>query len=225
MTLELDFGQGFEGIADMGRVTTGTLMPPGDPYADGNLDDYRVSFISDVLAAPLAKANTLRLRWTTDGLGASQQWVFGLDNVVLNFLLVGDFDGDGQLTAADMDLLSQAVRAGDADSTFDVNGDDRVDASDRERWVRELAGTTFGDANLDHEVGFADFLLLSNGFGTAAGWGHGDFDGDGETAFPDFLLLAEHFGATQASAVPEPSCATLIVMMALAGAVMRRARR
>ena len=65
-----------------------------------------------------------------------------------------------------------------------------------------------GDANLDDEVNFADFLVLSENFGQDGAWREGDFDGDGTVGFPDFLALAENFGRSvpsAAAAVPEPT--------------------
>ena len=44
---------------------------------------------------------------------------------------------------------------------FDINEDGHVSEADRVLWVRELAGTNFGDADLDKAVDFADFLTLS----------------------------------------------------------------
>jgi len=72
-----------------------------------------------------------------------------------------------------------------------------------------------GDANLDGEVAFDDFLALAQNYRggvdftqQARGWTTGDFDQDGYAAFRDFLILAENFGKTKeltAAAVPEPT--------------------
>ena len=84
-----------------------------------------------------------------------------------------------------------------------------------------------GDANLDDEVNFADFLILSENFGQDGGWREGDFDGDGTVGFPDFLALSENFGgAANASAatVPEPT-ATSLALFGLLGPIGFRKRR
>ena len=164
--------------------------------------------------------------------GASSE--FGIGNVVLSdFVLltttIGDFDGDGMLTASDIDLLSAAV--GGADLKFDLTDDGIVDQLDREFWVEDVKGTYFGDANLDQSVEFRDFLGLANRFGTksSAGWADGDFDGDGDVAFRDFLLQASNFGkvaaSAEAAAVPEPSGAMLALLFGLAGLIGYRRRR
>jgi hypothetical protein len=128
--------------------------------------------------------------------------------------LLGDFDADGALTAVDIDLLSAEVRGGGNLVSFDLNGDTFVDQLDRVVWVEDLAGSLFGDANLDSEVQFSDFVALADHFGQAGGWMAGDFDGDQTVQFADFVLLAENFGQTRVSAatVPEPTPIELAVV-------------
>ena len=77
-----------------------------------------------------------------------------------------------------------------------------------------------GDADLDGQVQFTDFLLLSSNFGMPGEWGDGDFDDDGEVAFGDFLILSQHFNQSMTPglrpvAVPEPrGCLLVVVAMA-----------
>ena len=52
-----------------------------------------------------------------------------------------------------------------------------------------------GDADMDGQVSFSDFLILSAHFGMSdADHEDGDFTGDGTVDFDDFLILADHFG-------------------------------
>lgn len=52
-----------------------------------------------------------------------------------------------------------------------------------------------GDADMDGEVSFSDFLILSDNFGLSnADQGDGDFTRDGTVDFEDFLILADEFG-------------------------------
>lgn len=52
-----------------------------------------------------------------------------------------------------------------------------------------------GDTDLDGDVDFLDFLVLSAHFGrTGAVWSLGDFNGDGTVSFYDFLQLSSNFG-------------------------------
>lgn len=91
-------------------------------------------------------------------------------------------------------------------------------------WRAEAA--LVGDVNLDDEVNFADFLVLSNNFGEAGDWSQGDFDSNGKVEFPDFLLLSDNFGtASAAAAVPEPSGLTAIGLCFLGLTILRRPHR
>jgi hypothetical protein len=53
-----------------------------------------------------------------------------------------------------------------------------------------------GDADLDNDVDFADFVRLANSFGRSeeVDWTEGDFDRSGTVDFADFTILANNFG-------------------------------
>jgi hypothetical protein len=137
--------------------------------------------------------------------------------------LIGDFDGDDLLSETDIDSLSTAIREASTDSQFDLTSDGAIDNADRLQWI-ESAGSVLGDADLNGEVAFPDFLLLSRSFGTNGGWMDGDFDGTGDVAFPDFLLLSQNFGkAAAAISVPEPTNYLHIVTLVATG-MLRRTR-
>jgi hypothetical protein len=55
-----------------------------------------------------------------------------------------------------------------------------------------------GDINGDGTVNFADFVILSNNYGTASGQGGGvgELNGDGTVNFGDFVILSNNYGAT-----------------------------
>lgn len=110
--------------------------------------------------------------------------------------LPGDFNLDGSVDAADIDLLCVALHTPDADlGTYDVNADGELNTVDSDYWIREIAETRRGDLDLDGDVDFEDFLELSGNFGSAeAGWAAGDLDCDGEVGFEDFLAMAANFG-------------------------------
>jgi hypothetical protein len=84
-----------------------------------------------------------------------------------------------------------------------------------------------GDANLDDEVNFADFLILSENFGEAGAWRDGDFNGDGTVGFPDFLALSANFGGggnASAASIPEPNAASIALLGLLAMIGFRKRR-
>jgi hypothetical protein len=154
------------------------------------------------------------LSWDTSSLYSTG--VVSLLSVEPRFL--GDFNLDGNLTATDIDRLSQVVRNNLFDAKFDLNLDAIVDQEDRQFWIESLARTQSGDVDLDGVVGFTDFLALSRRFGDShLGWSDGDLDGDGTVEFPDFLILANNFGKTPnaAYAVPEPSPCPLWMLLTL----------
>ena len=84
-----------------------------------------------------------------------------------------------------------------------------------------------GDADLDGEVKFADFLALSANFGEHGGWSQGDFDRNRRVEFADFLVLADNFGSTSpaAAAIPEPNGLNLTLFAALGLSAIRRRRK
>lgn len=109
--------------------------------------------------------------------------------------LRGDFNTDGQVSRADVDLLYAAIAAGEFTPALDLTGDGSVDNRDANLLIEEIMRIQAGDTDLDGDVDFADFLILSANFGKPSqNWLSGDFDGDEEVGFSDFLLLSAMFG-------------------------------
>ena len=139
--------------------------------------------------------------------------------------IAGDFNANGALDSSDLDTLAGQVLLNSEDLLYDLNKDGTVDSNDRSFWITDLKETFFGDADLNKEVAFSDFLSLSSNFGKSGGWAQGDFDGDGQVQFPDFLMLSSNFGksATAVASVPEPSAFNLAMLVLIA--LLRRIRR
>ena len=131
-----------------------------------------------------------------------------VDNVFFGIpggeFVTGDCDGDGALTAADLQCVSLA---------------------DLEMTLSELEVLP-GDLDGDGGVAFADFLILSTNFGsTDVGYAGGDIDLDGTVAFADFLVLSSNFGsASETASIPEPSSA-LPFALGLGTVLLIRPRR
>jgi hypothetical protein len=132
-------------------------------------------------------------------------------------------NGDGRFDVRDIDDLVNAF--GTSDSRFDLTGDGSVTRSDFDLLVTAVFRTQPGDADLDGDVNFADFVALANHFGQAGGWGDGDFDADGVVQFNDFTLLANHFGQPEAIPVPEPNGLAMVGMLLLGRFAFRRSSR
>ena len=107
----------------------------------------------------------------------------------------GDLNEDGTLSAEDIDLLLAGLSENSSAIRLDVNEDDVVDQQDLDYMIETIFRTLPGDADLDGDVDFADFLILSANFGNSdTGWQEGNFNPDDETSFTDFLLLSANFG-------------------------------
>jgi uncharacterized protein YjbI with pentapeptide repeats len=149
---------------------------------------------------------------------------------------IGDFNADDMLDHADLKILREGIesfrRYGDASPSremLDLNADEAINQEDLNVWVLDLKNAYFGDADLDGNVDFADFVTLANHFDGPGGWGDGDFDADGKVLFADFVILANNYGKTSAAntmAVPEPGSVSLALLgVALHAGVRNRKRR
>ena len=210
-------------VADTDWHSTVTWSGPNiQPELAGTL---RISFDPSVAATELLGTTFDLFQWHGSlesstrfariDLPAATDWdLSGLyETGKVTLTLIGDFNNDQGLGLDDMNLLTEEVIANTNNRVFDLNGDASVDQEDRRIWLETLVETSFGDANLDQRVGFADFVLLANGFGKSGGWEHGDFDGDGVVQFDDFVTLANNYQpASKVAAVPEPSGLALTLL-------------
>jgi hypothetical protein len=160
----------------------------------------------------------------SSGQGGGIQFLFGPKPID------GDFDRDWSLTASDVDQLATEMRTGIGLLRFDLNADKLINADDHGYWVKELAQSWFGDANLDGEFSSADLTMV---FAAGkyerdepAGWGEGDWDGNGLFDSSDMVVAFADGGyelGPRVAAVPEP--ATGVVGWLLLGAFVRRRTR
>ncbi len=141
----------------------------------------------------------------------------------------GDLNNDAILTASDLNSLTDAVNSftpSDYHPFYDINLDGVINTADRDHWM-QVALTTYGDLNIDGEVDFADYLILSGHFGEdTSAYEDGDIDGNGTVDFADFLLLSGNIGferpesplpGTQLQLIPEPDSSLIALLAALTG--------
>lgn len=162
-------------------------------------------------------------------LNVNSSLLLGAGGAPISLGSLFDFDAEGveqdlafQFHLADGETIDGVVEYGsftiEASDPLDCNGDGSVDASDLAciigaggaaglNSLLDATGLIPGDLDGNGSVAFADFLVLSNNFGsTVDSYTDGDIDGDGSVAFSDFLLLSNNFGSTSAAAsVPEPA--------------------
>jgi fibronectin-binding autotransporter adhesin len=72
----------------------------------------------------------------------------------------------------------------------------------------EIMPTLAGDAKLQGGVGFGDFQLLAQYFGSSGGWDEGNFNYGGKVTLGDYQLLAQNFGASSALSASQAAAAS-----------------
>ena len=176
----------------------------GEPNLVGTVgDDFQ-----DLLMEPIANftPDVRRFELTNVDVGALRDVGWDIIESTLHPL---DRDGDGAVGLGDLDLACSG-------------------GEDLGAFFLELQ-TGRADFDLNGEVGFSDFLILSRGFGQAGTYSSGDANCDGAVAFADFLTLSRQFGytwsaTTEARSVPEPNSG-LYGVLAVAIWWSRRRRR
>ena len=116
-----------------------------------------------------------------------------------------DFNGDGVLSADDIDLL--CGKMGSEDAEFDLNSDGIVDDSDRDMMVFDYLNSTYGDANLDGIFNSSDFVYVfqrgkyEDQTPSNAGWADGDWNCDGKFSSQDLVLALQTGDYSEAAAI------------------------
>ena len=177
-----------------------------------------------------APANTdhVRVRAGATGMyntGINPQSAFFDDFSLIETLVVidGDYNVDGELNVADLNLQTAAIADPDPDlKAFDHNDDGVVDIKDRTIWVEDFKMTVFGDADLNGAFGTGDLVRVFRAgkfeTGQPADWNEGDFDGDGLFGTGD-LVAAFQAGGFDPNAAVNPVPETGGGVLALLGAL------
>ena len=135
-------------------------------------------------------------RVTTNAIGnLASSWVAAVATPgSLQFTRLGDFDGNQQVDAADVDLLFEQLRSSNPDLAFDLNRDGAVDSRDRDHMIGDILNTTYGDANLDGTFDSEDLVALfavqeyEDALPLNSTWAEGDFNGDGDFTSEDLVF-------------------------------------
>jgi len=146
-----------------------------------------------------------------------------------------DYNSDGVLNVADLDLIRGAIASGSSNLKFDVDANGKVERDDLKQYVerKTILNTYIGDANLDGQFNSGDLVTVfaageyedaSAGNST---WAEGDWNADNDFNTGD-LVYAFQGGGYEAgpraavNAVPEPSSAVLLALGMLTLARRRR---
>ena len=145
---------------------------------------------------------------------------------------VGDYNGNGELDAGDLDVHAQYVL--DNNLAGDLNGDGKTDEVDRNAWITDLQKSWVGDSNFDGEFSSTDFVVV---FGAAkyetdvaATYAEGDWNGDMLFNSSDFVAAFSAGGYEMGplppaiATVPEPSSLALFLFGILGFMNCRRTR-
>ena len=120
-----------------------------------------------------------------------------LRNETISHVFRGDFNANGMIDAADIDILLEAIRRERQRPEFDIDLNGTVLEDDMSKYLQEIANTSYGDVNLDGIFDFTDLVrLFQNGlFENAeamASWATGDFDGDQMFTTRDLVLAFQN---------------------------------
>ena len=148
-----------------------------------------------------------------------------------------DFTGDMACDTADIDMLTAEIATGGNNLALDIDGDGAITIADRDDWLSKAATENgkvppylLGDANLDGAVNASDLNEMGQRWTQMDNaWSHGDFTADGVINAADLNELGQRWtqmipdAAASASAVPEPSGMSLLLLAALG--LLGRGRR
>jgi hypothetical protein len=120
------------------------------------------------------------------------------DGVAHIFGANGDLNGNNVVDFHDADILARAVATGNQNPLLDIDQDGQVNRRDLTVWVKDLARTWFGDANLDGIFDSSDLIAIMQAgkFERAvdALWSEGDWNGDGRFDTSDLIAAFQDGG-------------------------------
>lgn len=116
----------------------------------------------------------------------------GVATILNDDSVVGDFDNDGRVGLADIDLLCAGIRA--RDLRYDLNSDGTLGQPDLRFMIKDILNTSFGDANLDKLFNSSDLIRVfvaaeyEDSIPGNSTWAEGDWNCDGDFNTSDLVV-------------------------------------
>ena len=205
--MEFVLGGEFRELARLPNVTMHSTSSQSINQLDSKQAAFRTIFDSGILPAEIPADSRLRFRWVTTGDQiASEGWIFGIDDVDISLLFLGDFDSSGELDINDLEALGAAIVSGSQELSWDLNGDRTLDVRDLQFWVSRLHSTAIGDSNLNGEFESGDFIAVFQSGkyenGEFASWSQGDWNADGVFDSSDLVAALQAGGYEDLGPMP-----------------------
>jgi len=220
-------GDGYEDDLELSWPTYGPYPGPGWVWEDAPSGEYgllaTIRIVSD-----LGPSGSVQLMHYTGGTHLTSPAIVapGAPNP-------GDFDGDGDVDADDIDALcanmtGDGVLLPSGFEQYDLDGDGDADSADMDILIHDLVettvgiGTEYGDFNLDGKIDTVDLTILGTYFGVGTSWNQGNANCDTTVDTVDLTILGTYFGFVASAPIPEPATMTLLAIGGLA--ILRRKR-
>ena len=237
-------------IKDCGNGSTVILYHNGNVLASNMVEwDDRTDFV-DSVSVSLAEGDFVDLALSGFGSktkpnggdwGERKYWLnacdysnFGMSIELTAAVTSGDYNSDGVVNAADINLQAEAIADAAPDlATYDENSDGVVDIADRKILVGDHLNTWMGDADLSGQFDTTDLVVVfavgKYETDALAGWEEGDWDGDGSFLSGDLVTAFVDGGyeigpQAAVATVPEPSGIVLAVISLIGLLEIRRRR-
>jgi hypothetical protein len=129
-----------------------------------------------------------------NGLADPDEPFFGQFRIIDSAYPSGDLTGDQIVSAADINRLAAALRAGDTDPQFDLDRNQQVDAEDHSKLIADYLGSMPGDADLNRVFTTNDLVTVfvagqfEDEIEDNSGWSDGDWNADGDFDTQDLVL-------------------------------------
>ena len=237
---------------ECGNGSTVILYHNGNVLASNTIDFDDRTGVVDSVSVSLAEGDFVDLALSGFGskvkpngrdIDERQWWLsscdysnFGMSIELAAAVTSGDYNSDGVVNAADINLQAEAIADTAPDlATYDENSDGVIDIADRKILVGDHLNTWMGDADLSGQFDTTDLVVVfavgKYETDASAGWEEGDWDGDGSFLSSDLVTAFVDGGyeigpKAAVATVPEPSGIVLAVisLIGLLGISRRRHR-